>query len=238
MGSEENNKNDNNKSKHRVVKFILFVIIIVIILLMHSCMHYDKINNLIPTGNIDIFDIIIDKSCCDDTKCECECKEKEEEYVPAFKPQKKDIDPYDDTAGAFILDKDGIYNNSRKLNIFTNPAYEFKNIIAPLSTNVYQFIVRNNNDFNLNYSIVMDEVNEYGVNMKYRLKLDGRYVKGDSDNWVYYDELKLYDLKLASNSKNVYQLEWKWFESDNDTLIGSIDADYTLKIAFDGEEVL
>ena len=227
--------------KKKVIKFAGIVIVILLIILMHSCSQIDKINELIPTGNIDIYDINIDNSC----DCECDCdKEIPEENKKSSSQISKNTDevveetPEEELPGAKILDSDvGVYKNTTKLNIFTNPAYEFKDVIAPLSSNVYQFVVRNNNEFNIKYRLIMNEINEYHINMKYRLKLDGKYVKGDSDEWVTYDELELEDLKLVSYGRNVYQLEWKWFESDDDTYIGTIDADYKLTISFDGVEI-
>lgn len=224
----------------KIIAFIAVVVVILIILSMHSCINFDRVNNLTPLGNIDIFDITIDKSCCDKPDCECECVTPKTKVRSTVNEEEEYVFNEEEMEGAHIFDQKGIYDNSTKLRIFTNPTYEFKNIIAPLSTNVYQFVVRNNNDFNITYNIKMEEENPYNINMKYRLKLNYSYVKGDEETWVTYEDLELSGLELISNGgRDVYQLEWKWFESENDTYIGtSIDADYTLKISFDGEELL
>lgn len=232
----------HKKTKRRIINFTLFVILILILLLIHSCMNFDKVNDLTPTGNTDIFNIIIGDNNRSIGKCEteqptCTCKEIEISKDIPTKPVDPIIEP-EKEIGALIEDaENGKYDNTTKLNIFSNPYYEYKNIIAPTSTNTYQFIVKNTNDFNIKYDVMMTEDNKYDINMKYRLKLDGQYVKGDKNTWVTYEDLQLEGIKLAGNSQNVYQLEWKWFESDNDTSIGEIDADYTLKISFSGVEI-
>lgn len=250
----EEEKNNSKTRKEKIIRFTMVIILILIFLLLHSCFNIGTVNDLIPTGNIDIFDIKIDKSCCDDTKsCDCNCnkttKKKEKNTTKKTQTTQKQTEktkevtkevidePEEEIEDARILDDDGKYNNSTELRLFSNPAYEFRELIAPTSTNVYQFIVRNSNDFNIEYNLIMTEENEYDINMKYKLKKDGVYVAGDEDTWVTYEDLGLSEQPLNSNSRNVYQLEWKWFESSNDTSIGTIDADYKLKISFYGEEV-
>ena len=248
---------DNNKTrKQKIIKFTMAIIIIIIILLLHSCFNIGTVNDLIPTGNIDIFDININKSCCDDTKsCDCNCnqikdttennkasynqkKPKKDKQKDNKEPEEKSEEEEEEIEDARILDDDGKYNNSTDLRLFSNPAYEFRELIAPTSTNVYQFIVRNSNEFKIEYNLIMIEENDYDINMKYKLKKDGTYVAGDENTWVEYSDLRLKNQPLNANSRNVYQLEWKWFESSNDTNIGTIDADYKLKISFDGKEVV
>lgn len=239
-------KNDDiiirKNTRMRIINFTMIVIIIIILLLTYSCMRFDKINDLVPTGNYDVFDIIINK--CEDSICECETETEEivtndtGKVTKIIKKKKKKVEEeVEPKTGAFIRDDDGLYHNSNKLNIFSNPYYEFKNIIAPTSTNVYEFVVKNVNDFNITYSLKITEDNQYNINIKYRMKMNHKYVSGNEDTWVTYEDLQQQNLLLAANSKDLYELEWKWFESENDTYIGSIDADYVLKISFDGEQI-
>ena len=45
--------------------------------------------------------------------------------------------------------------------------------------------------------------------------------------------LKQSEVILAHESYNVYTLDWKWFESKNDTIIGeNIESNYKLDINF------
>ena len=76
------------------------------------------------------------------------------------------------------------------------------------------------NDFNIKYNLKAMQTNIYNINMKYRLKLNGDYVLGNDNEYVTADELKQYNIGLANNTYDVYTLDWKWFESSNDTEIG------------------
>ena len=59
---------------------------------------------------------------------------------------------------------------------------------------------------------------------------------GDENNWVTAEELLQNSIILADDSYNVYSLDWKWFESSNDTEIGkNIEANYKLNISFFAE---
>ena len=73
--------------------------------------------------------------------------------------------------------------------------------------------------------------------MKYRLKLNGVYVAGNANKWLTYDELNQYNIGLSSNTYNVYTLEWKWFESKNDTEVGTnINSNYKLELKITASE--
>lgn len=201
---------EKNKSWKLSIFIILFLIIILLII-MYFC-NYGKIDVLVPTGNIDIFEIILDKECNDEN-----CDD------PVFKG--------DNDNGLQVYDETGYFTSQKELNIFSNPAFEMKSIIAPGSSNAYQFVIRNDNDFDIQYNIKMVETNPHNVNMKYRLKQEGKYIIGNADTWVSADELNLYSVKLASKDNIPYLLEWKWFESGRDTKIGKIDnANYKLSI--------
>ena len=57
----------------------------------------------------------------------------------------------------------------------------------------------------------MSEENNHNINMRYRLKLRGKYIIGDSDNWVKAEELQRIGILLANNSYDTYTLDWCWF---------------------------
>ena len=60
------------------------------------------------------------------------------------------------------------------------------------------------------------------VNMKYKLKMDNIYIKGNADNYVTLDELNLNDIVVLKDSINIFTLEWYWEDDDNlDTAVGS-----------------
>ena len=119
-----------------------------------------------------------------------------------------------------------------ELEIFKNQKYENKNMIAPKSTGTYSFCVNNTTDKSLVYDLQLREINDYKINMKYKLKLENVYVAGSNENWLNVENVNLENVIIAANSTNFYTLEWYWTDDDiQDTKIGSLNyADYTLRI--------
>ncbi len=97
--------------------------------------------------------------------------------------------------GAILLaeqDMKEVKNN--QLNIFNNEKFNGKKIIAPHSKGNYQFYIKNISKSDVKYDIKFtDEMNHF-VNMKYKLKMDNIYIKGNADNYVTLDELNLNDI--------------------------------------------
>lgn len=248
MEQQEENKKKNEQN-FVIILLILIALIIIIFLLIKNLGFIDH-RVRIPTGNIDIFDIIFQQNCGNNCKCGCNgcisgncgncyynynhnnnnsstttndgASNENENVNTTTPPEERD--------GVEVFDRQTEYDYDTQLKIFTNTTYYVvENKIAPLTENAYQFIIRNNNKFNIKYSLELNEQNEYDINMKYRLKLNGVYVAGDSDNWITYYELNQYDIGLSSKNYDVYTLEWKWFESPNDTAIGTnINSNYKL----------
>lgn len=119
-----------------------------------------------------------------------------------------------------------------ELDIFRNKKYDNKNIIAPNSSGTYSFLVNNVTDKNLIYDLQLREINNYNINMKYRLKLENVYVAGNKEEWLDIKDVNLENIILTAGSTNFYTLEWYWVTDDEkDTKIGSLNyADYTLRI--------
>lgn len=230
---EEDKK--NNKERN-IIKVIIIIIVFLIILFL-LVRDLGVIEVKAPTGNVDIFDITITGKDCDGNCCNCtgQCQP-ECNCSKCNKSSNCNTIQNGNTVmeGITIFDENVEYSNQTPLNIFSHKAYSVKNdVIAPGTENSYQFIIRNNNDFAIKYNLQMDEVNEYNINMKYRLKRDGKYVLGNDKKWITADELKQAEIVLANDTYNVYTLDWKWFESENDTEIGeNIEANYELNIEF------
>ena len=243
----------NNKSeqtKERIIKIIL--IIVIIILLIHNCCILKKLNNKkVPSGNVEIIEINCDK---DDT-CEVEDNDSGKKDDNGSNNGSKDLDkdnkngknnnlpinddtdePTDDgELGLIVEDKDITWSGNTIAKIFTNSMYEFKNKIAPESSNTYQFIVKNATEYNLKYNISFIENNPYSINMKYKLKRNDTYV---IDHYVSPSEINVSNILLDSGKNDTYYLEWKWVSSDNDTEIGTNpNAEYELKIDIKAESV-
>lgn len=223
---------------HKIKKFSkLIVIIITIILLIIAFLYFGRLNDYLPTGNVDIFyiDINCNHPIGDDTgNDKNDFADGEYNRYPIF----TDKEQY--TLGeVFVDDKNGNYIYQQKLNVFTNPAYQMKEIIAPGSSNTYHFVVHNSVDTEIRYKVEMYEKTEYPVNMKYRLKLNNQYVVGDKETWVSANDLKLSSIYLVENDLSVYALEWKWFDSENDSIIGeNMESLYQLNIRINFESVI
>lgn len=119
-----------------------------------------------------------------------------------------------------------------ELNIFKNKKFDNKNIIAPRSSGTYSFLVNNVTDKNLIYDVQLREINDYNINMKYKLKLENVYVAGNKEEWVDVEDVNLENIIVTAGSTNFYTLEWCWVDDDTkDTKIGYLNyADYTLRI--------
>lgn len=225
------------KQKTQLMKILTIFIVTIIILSLFFGLYVvgllGKIEagSLIPTGNVDIFDVKLNCECAKCPTCVCP-------NVPVVRPPKPD-DTHEETSSFIddgkltVFDKDDVVftaSEPAKLRIFENTAYSLEDKIAPGVSNLYQFIIRNANDFNIKYSIEMVETNSSNINMKYRLKKDNVYVSGSDNVWVNASELNVNGVQLATKSMSVYSLEWKWFDSENDTSIGKEVTNYSLGI--------
>ena len=77
------------------------------------------------------------------------------------------------------------------------------------------------------------------INMKYKLKIDNIYIRGNEDEYVSIEELKVDDIVVLEDSNNIYTLEWKWVDNDiADTYVGSLKEiqTYTLKLKINADD--
>ena len=260
------NKKEVNKKNDSIIKIIL--IIIIIILLLHNCciISKEKKNNKkIPTGNVDIIDIICDK---EDT---CEIIDNNNTNQKIIDSNKDNIirpdnitpgnntttnnnknnndsnennnnndnneetEPEEDIKDLIVYDKNITWHGETPANIFTNSMYELKDRIMPEASNTYQFVVKNGTEYKLKYNIEFTENNPYFINMKYKLKKNNTYI---IDHYVSANELNVANALLNAKTNDTYYLEWKWISSDNDTAIGTTpDAKYNLKIYVEAESI-
>ena len=114
--------------------------------------------------------------------------------------------------------------NNTKLNIFSE--LNGDNKIAPMSKGTYRFSVKNNSNYDMIYDIKFEDDMTNYINMKYRIKIDNIYIKGNDNKYVSLDELNLENIIVPKHSINVYTLEWCWENDDeNDTKIGTMKED-------------
>ncbi|MBR3198474.1 MAG: hypothetical protein IKG27_00505 [Bacilli bacterium] len=247
-----NKKNQKKKNNYvdRAIEIVL--IIVIILLLLHNCGFSKKEGKeKTPSGNVNIIEI----KCDDNGKCRKDDKNgeivvddntkssgsKKSENKGSVSPsdsndsgESEDDSEEEDDGNFKVYDKKVTWSESTDLNIFSNSFYNYEDIIAPESSNVYQFVLKNSTDYNLKYSISFSETNPYNINLKYKLKKNNSYIVS---NYVSYDQLNLSDELLNSKKSDTFYLEWKWISSDNDTDVGKIQANYNLKINVEAESV-
>ena len=221
---------ENNKDNRIYLIIIIILIIIILILLFFT--RFGRIDNgLIPTGNVDVFNIDFDCNCNSDSNTDSDCTN----IVPSFSEN-------DDLLGSVLVDDiNGNFVYQQNLKIFENAAFEYTNKIAPGVFNTYQFVVHNGTDFNIRYYVDMYEDTEYDIDLKYRLRKNGNYIIGDVDNWVSAEELNTEFSNLSYSSSDKYSLDWKWFYDGNDeqdTYVGSrMNSLYKLNIRLYFEQI-
>ncbi|MBQ7346367.1 MAG: hypothetical protein IJW55_00250 [Clostridia bacterium] len=127
-------------------------------------------------------------------------------------------------------------------------------VIAPGTTGVYRFELKNPGNVALDCKCVLDATfastagNFALANFPFSVRLrdyNGNYVLGDENTWVNYSALTNteHSLTLGKNAFATYDLEWKWdFEGDSDLLdtyfgTGAVQTDFvlTLNIATSAE---
>lgn len=144
----------------------------------------------------------------------------------------------------WVDDKNGDYLTQTDIDIFSYDSSKYHNTtvvtdkIAPGVENTYSFKIHNQLSFGVKYNLKMTETMQYDVNMKYKLKMNGSYVIGNSSSWVEPSQLSLSNLVLNSNSVDNYELEWKWVDSANDNVPGiNMNSNYILNVKIDFEEI-
>lgn len=130
------------------------------------------------------------------------------------------------------------WKDLKSLNIFNNYYFNGNSIIAPNVHGRYNFTVENYKDVKILYNLKFMENNEYNINMVYKLKLNGAYIAGDEQTFVKYIDLNTNDIVINEHTKDVFTLEWKWQDSDNDTQIGKTqEVSYKINIEINASEL-
>lgn len=130
--------------------------------------------------------------------------------------------------------------NSDEFNIFNNSLFDGKKIIAPGSKEKVEFWVNNENEQEIQYDLIFSEEMSNKVNMKYKLKMDGNYVRGNEEKYISVNKLGVKDIVLSAKSCNKFELEWYWEDDDfYDTLVGNLieDQHYQLQISVTGNTI-
>lgn len=153
--------------------------------------------------------------------------------------QNVSTNPTDNIRLIEVRDNDILMTKDTPLNIFENSKFEGEKIIAPKSNGSYKFCIENVTEENISYAIKFEDKMDLPINMKYRLKMDNVYIKGNKDKYVSLDELNVEDIIVLKDSINVFTIEWYWEDDDiNDTIVGSQESDqyYTLNLKIVAEK--
>lgn len=110
------------------------------------------------------------------------------------------------------------YKNEN-INLFEYLNSRGEKIIWPGQSGKYTFIIQNSTSQPIYYKFTMQDKNEDNINIKYRLKMNNIYVIGSEEDWVSIDKMKLDNIYVLKDSSELYTLEWKWEEADNDDKI-------------------
>ena len=137
-----------------------------------------------------------------------------------------------------VLEDSTDWDALKELNIFnTNSQCVKEGKIAPGISGLYYYTVENYRENAMKYDMKYTEQNQYSINMVYRLKRNGQYVAGNDSTWVKANLIDLSNLHINGKTSDIFMLEWKWEDAENDTQIGETDgANYKLFINVDAEE--
>ena len=151
-----------NKEKKIIILLLIIIIFLIILFTFSKKIGVIDVALEIPTGNVDIFDITITEkenkgNCCKcegvcDENCGCNNHQNQETISNIGNCEGNCIE------NILVYDEEVEYTNNTQLNIFSHQSYYIADgVIAPGSENTYQFIIRNNNDFAIKYSLKMEE---------------------------------------------------------------------------------
>ncbi len=118
------------------------------------------------------------------------------------------------------------FEELKELDMFRNFYFHDEAIIAPGVKGTYNFTVENDTIHDFIYNITFTEENPYKVNMVYKIKLNGEYIVGSATEWKRHEDFTKYDLPLNSPRIDLYEVEWKWEDTDYDTEIGETPGAY------------
>ena len=139
------------------------------------------------------------------------------------------------TDGIIVSENEVEIGKNTRLNVFNNQKFNGEKIIAPHSKGSYKFYIKNNSNDNIVYNIKFSDYMKKFVNMKYKLKMDNIYIRGNEDNYVTIDGLDVNNVNVVKDSVNIFTLEWYWEDRDKlDTEVGISDEEYyTINLAID-----
>lgn len=137
-----------------------------------------------------------------------------------------------------VLEGTKQWSELKELDMFSNSYFPGEKKIAPGVNGSYSFTIENYAKYTMKYDINFVEDNPYNVNMAFKLKLNGKYIAGNENTWVMSSEIDQKSVEINSMKNDIYTIEWKWKDSENDTKIGETDgAYYKMNVSVHAEQV-
>lgn len=157
------------------------------------------------------------------------------------------------------LDKNGQFQVSADVDLFkaayandkgdiTVEGLNGDKIIAPGTSNKYEFTLKNTGNISLDYTMRLDNVFtllDYNLPMQVRLRGGERWILGSENSWVYAKSISdvIESGTIDVNKQATYTFEWQWpFEDDadgdrllndlNDTIIANEAVDQNVTFRF------
>ena len=220
-----NNQNFNNtkikEETNRTEKKIIIYLITIWLILCFISIFF--IHNIVDRPKIQGSD-----SDTDSTTIEID-------VIPEKKETQPEIVDYSDRIRVKQGDTD--FSELKELDIFKNEYFKEEAIIAPGIEGKYNFVVENETPANFKYKIKFEEQNPYNINMVFKIKKNGTYIFGSENEYVDYEKLEYADYFLGSNKTDLYTVEWKWEDAENDTEIGKTEnAQYKMLVDVTAEQ--
>lgn len=131
------------------------------------------------------------------------------------------------------------FNELKELDIFRNSYFKNSSIIAPGVQGTYSFTIENDSESKFTYEVFYQETNNYNINMVYKIKVNDTYVIGDESTWVTHDDFIISNRAISPYTTDLYTVEWKWEDANNDTEIGMTDgANYKLNVRINATQIV
>ncbi len=138
----------------------------------------------------------------------------------------------------------------------TVKSLEGNKLIAPGTSNEYEFSLKNTGNISLDYKMLLDSMFtllDQDLPMQVRLRSGDRWILGSEDNWVNAESLSgvIESGTVDVNKYVIYTFEWRWpFENDmddalvlndlNDTIIAesAVNQDITFRLSIETQSVV
>ena len=222
---EVNVNNTRKKHIHIYVKIIIVLLLILLLcmyILSHRIEKIDAVRTIVSIQSSEGIKIIQDNKGWEKVQSDKIHSDKEQPY------QEQEIEEQP-SKGIKITQNDIGWEKFQELDIFSNPSFSNKKIVAPGSISTYKFSIQNTTNEDVDINILFTEENIHNINMKYKMKIQNAYI--NSTQWRNPEEINLYGLMLPKNSELEIGLEWCWVESGNDTQIGKTQSvEYILNV--------